>query len=133
MTIYVDTGAWIALHEPRDRHHAAAKRFLDRCLADRTRLVTGWHTIIELVDGLTHHYDQDTAVDRLTRLTASRSVTILPSEPLREEALDLFTRHRGWEVDLSDCFSFALMEAEGIDTAFAFDADFEKPGFQVLP
>jgi predicted nucleic acid-binding protein len=37
------------------------------------------------------------------------------------------------QVSLVDLVSFEVMRREGIDTAFAFDRDFERAGFQVVP
>jgi len=81
MAIYVDTGAWIALHESRDVHHDEARRQLAAIREDGELLVTGWHTVVEFVDGLCHHYDQARAVKQLDRLRESPSVRRGRGEP----------------------------------------------------
>lgn len=132
MPVYVDTSAWIALHEPRDEHHASAKDCLSRLRRERTHLVTGTHTLIEFIDGLTHHYDQATAARELERLQTSASLRIEPTHDVQEAAAERFQARPDWNIDLSDALSFAFMENAGIDRAFAYDDDFRKPGFDVL-
>lgn len=133
MAVYVDTGAWIALYEPKDRNHPAAKAALRHLLAEGEPLVTGWHTVVEFSDGLVHHYDQARAAGELARMLASPRLTVLPSEPVRQIATEMFRSRTDWNVDLSDCLSFALMDEEGVSQAFAFDTDFEKAGFSLIP
>lgn len=127
----MDTSAWIALHEPRDRNHRGARERLAGLLDDGAVLVTGWHTIVELADGLARHYGQREAVREVNRLLASEHLRTERSEPHLERALSIFESRPSWNVDLSDCLSFALMEAAEIRTAFTFDSDFRKAGFGV--
>lgn len=56
----------------------------------------------------------------------------MPSEPVFAKALDIFDTQLDWDGDLSDCLSFALMEALGIQRAFTYDADFAKAGFEII-
>ncbi|MCJ2563900.1 MAG: hypothetical protein LN417_07415 [Candidatus Thermoplasmatota archaeon] len=44
-----------------------------------------------------------------------------------------FRRYYDKAIDLTDSLSFAIMERMKIDTAFAFDRDFEVHGFVLLP
>lgn len=132
MAVYIDTSAWIALHEPKDKNHARARKALAGIVAENETLMCGWHTLIELADGLALHYDQATADRELARILASPRVKVEPSEPHLPRALELLRERPAWNVDLSDCLSFALMEAVGLRRAFTFDKDFGKPGFDVV-
>lgn len=132
MHVYVDTSAWIALHEPREGDHAAATKALARLVKGNAVLVTGWHTLTEFADGLARHYDQATAAAQVGRILASPRVRVEPSEPHLPRALDLLRTRPEWDVDLSDCLSFALMDGVGLRQAFTYDADFRKPGFTLL-
>lgn len=130
MAVYVDTSAWIALHEPRDQNHATAKKRLLDLLAAKELLVVGWHTLVELADGLARHYGQKEAAQELERLLKSPSIRVEPSEPHLATARKIFAGRAGWNVDLSDCLSFALMEAKRLGRVFTYDADFAKAGFR---
>ncbi|MFA5861343.1 MAG: PIN domain-containing protein [Candidatus Thermoplasmatota archaeon] len=132
MKTYVDTSAWIALYDRREDNHKSAKETLRTRTGPGKALVTGWHTLVELADGLASHYTQEAAAGELTKLLGSPSLKVLESEPHREAALTLLRTRTGWGVDLSDCLSFAVMEHHRIDTAFSYDADFIKAGFRVV-
>lgn len=131
MSVYVDTGAWIALHEARDQNHAAAVERLRALHRAGETLVTGWHTLVEYADGLARHYDQRTASKELATILRSPAIRVAPSEPGMTTALELLSSRADWNVDLSDCLSFALMKAQGIARAFTYDADFRKAGFTI--
>lgn len=133
MAVYVDTGALIALFEPSDGNHEAAKRVIQNLFKDEEPLITGWHTLVEFLDGLVHHYDQARAASEMARLHASPRLSILPSDHLKEEAMDTLQNRTDWNVDASDCLSFALMDEKGVEKAFGFDSDFRKPGFRLIP
>lgn len=129
MAVYVDTSAWIAIHEPRDRNHQAARtRFLSLLEAQEI-LVVGWHTLIELADGLVRHYSQAEAAGQIRRILESPRVRVEASEPHLPAARELLQKRSNWNVDLSDCLSFALMKQKALTRAFTYDSDFEKPGF----
>jgi uncharacterized protein len=132
LAVYVDTSAWIALHEPREGDHKAAKRTLERLVKANAVMVVGWHTVTEFADGLARHYDQGKAAEQVARLLASPRVRIEPNEPHLPRALELLRTRPEWDVDLSDCLSFALMEGLGLREAFTYDADFRKAGFTTL-
>ena len=132
MAVYIDTGAWIALLDRKDSYHQAASAVRARIQKTQETLITGWHTLFELADGLTRHTSQNHAAQTIRRILESPSVRVEASEPHLDRALEIVSTHGDWNVDLSDCISFALMEAHGIQRAFAYDRDFEKAGFEVL-
>lgn len=131
MALYVDTSAWIALREPKDNNHNAASKRLRTILADQEAIVVGWHTLVEFADGLTRHYNQKEASAEIERILSSPRVRVEPSDPYLPAARELFRSRHSWNVDLSDCLSFALMKAKGLDRAFTYDGDFERAGFQI--
>lgn len=131
MAIYIDTSAWIALHEPRDRNHEAAVARLRGLLDSQETLICGWHTLVELADGLVRHYGQKEAAAELDRLLKSPRLRVEPSEAHLERARELFRQRHGWNVDLSDCLSFALMATRKMERAFTYDGDFAKAGFRM--
>jgi len=44
-----------------------------------------------------------------------------------------FRRYKDQRIDLTDCLSFSIMEGMNIDTAFAFDSDFQTHRFRMVP
>ena len=45
--IFVDTGAWVALEDKKDSHHAAALKFKKDLLITQTRLITSNYILDE--------------------------------------------------------------------------------------
>ncbi len=134
MRIYVDTSGFIALASTKDRNHAASEEFLRSSLEEGHRFVAGKNVLIEYVDGLTKRATKKEAIRQLDSILSSRFLLI---EEVREEdwslGLDYFRRYYDKAIDLTDSLSFAIMERLKIDSAFAFDRDFEVHGFVVLP
>jgi predicted nucleic acid-binding protein len=132
LTVYVDTSAWIAFLTERDTHHAEAVETLTRLARQRVPLRTGQHTWIELADGIAARKGQAEAARILEAMLGDARLRVMASGPVYAKAWTLFTQRTDWKVDLSDCMSFALMEALAIRQAFTYDRDFEKAGFEIV-
>jgi alkanesulfonate monooxygenase SsuD/methylene tetrahydromethanopterin reductase-like flavin-dependent oxidoreductase (luciferase family) len=67
------------------------------------------------------------------RLLGSRAVRVVRTDEILEAAaLNVYERFDDPRLSLTDCVSFAIMRALTIPAPFAFDADFERAGFQRL-
>ncbi len=127
----MDTSALFALLDAGDAQHARAAAAL-RTLRDRGEdLVTHGYTVVEtsalaqrrlasgaqraLFQGLLAVVDV-AVVDHELHAAAVAALLAAPSAP-----------------SLVDQVSFAFMRERGIATAFAFDSDFAKAGFAVVP
>ena len=126
MKVFVDTSALLAILDEDDRYHReAAETF--RELMVGTELVTHNYIEVETLTLARRRLGRG-AVARLTDRLLPSMTTIWVDEPLHRAAL---AAHRAAEasVSLVDNVSFEVMRGEGIDQAFAFDADFEAQGF----
>lgn len=126
MRVFVDTSALLALLDEDDDHHheaAAAMRFL---IAE-AELVTHNYVHVEVL-ALARRRLGPLAVARLMDGLLPALTTIWVDEPLHRAALAAH-RAAGPGVSLVDRVSFEVMRHEGIEEAFAFDADFEVQGF----
>ena len=64
----------------------------------------------------------------------SRRYELLFADPeIIRGALDLMARFSDKRLSLTDCTSFELMNRLGLDSAFAFDADFRNCGYRMVP
>lgn len=54
-------------------------------------------------------------------------------ERLWKQAWELFKAYGDQAFSFTDCTSFALMKADGVQTAFAFDEHFRIAGFHMVP
>jgi len=125
--VFVDTSALLAILDEDDRfHREAAETF--RALMAGTELVTHNYVEVEALS-LARRRLGPGAVARLTDRLLPAMTTIWVDEPLHRAALAAH-RGAGASVSLVDNVSFEVMRREGIDQAFAFDADFEAQGFR---
>lgn len=70
--------------------------------------------------------------ERLLKSDRCRLLSV--DEDVRQAAWDLFVRYDDPVFSFTDCTSFALLRAMGIDEAFTFDhRDFSAAGYVVLP
>ena len=126
MKVFVDTSALLAILDEDDRYHReAAETF--RELMVGTELVTHNYIEVETLTLARRRLGRG-AVARLTDRLLPSMTTIWVDEPLHRAALAAH-RAAGASVSLVDNVSFEVMRGEGIDQAFAFDADFEAQGF----
>lgn len=127
MRIFVDTSALYAVLDEDDPHHAEAASSLP--------------TLLEVADLVTHNYihmESHLLVRRRLGMVAAAALIdrLLPSmrtvwvdEGTHRAAVEAW-RAGGGRVSLVDHVSFIVMRTLEIDRAFAYDADFERRGFQ---
>jgi predicted nucleic acid-binding protein len=58
---------------------------------------------------------------------------IYSTPELEGEAQEILRRYKDQDFSYTDAVSFALMQREGIEEAFAFDAHFRTMGFLLVP
>ncbi|HWT82052.1 MAG TPA: PIN domain-containing protein [Candidatus Methylomirabilis sp.] len=130
--LFVDTSAWYALLDRKDRNHGAATQF---ARDSRLPFMTSTYILDETLTLLKRHLGHSAAVqfgERVWAEEVARLIRITPEDETR--AWDIFTGHPDKGFSYTDCTSFALMERLGIDSAFAFDAHFDQHGrFVRLP
>jgi hypothetical protein len=116
--ILVDTGAFYALADRADRHHAVASaclRELDDRLATHPLVAAeAWYL---LESRLGRH-----AARRFTEQLAGGRIDLLPVEASDyAAALVIEQRYENLSLGLTDAVSFALCDRERITTVFTFD------------
>lgn len=134
-SLFVDSGGWIAVNDPRDRHSTAARSFYREKALGRYK----WLFTTNLVVAESHAYLLKTvgrpyALKFLTLLEASNRVNLIHSTAeIENEARHLLGKYQDQDFSLCDAVSFAVMSEMGIRDAFAFDRHFEMAGFRRLP
>ncbi|MEW5983700.1 MAG: PIN domain-containing protein [Acidobacteriota bacterium] len=132
--ILVDTGAWFAAQVIDDARHGEAASTLKELLALPIALVTTNHIVGETYTLLrvTRGYDASRrfldSLDATTRLER-----LFVGEDLERRAFTILTRYRDHDFSFVDATSFAVMRAEHIRHAFAFDSHFATAGFLRVP
>ena len=133
--IFIDTSGFVALAGKKDRNHVRARRFLSALARTRRPLLTSTYVADEVITLVRMRIGQAAAVEIGQAILDSRWCRMLDiDEELRASAWSLFTRYADQEFSFTDCTSFAVMKALGIEESFTFDRrDFATAGFTALP
>lgn len=133
--IFVDSGAWYALSDPRDKTFEPATKLFARVRrGEFGRTLTTDYVLDETYTLLRMRHGVE-AVRRLRDLlTRSSDIQVVRiSEHDFEEATDLMLDHGDKRWSFTDCTSFVVMRALQISDAFAFDRNFREAGIRSLP
>jgi predicted nucleic acid-binding protein len=132
VSIFVDTGPFIALDDPRDQYHARAVDCFSRIREDR--LTTSLPILTETATrGATLVGCAKIAI--LVRLILSNKhyQVLDASRQVFVESLDLMVKYADHGFSLTDCTSIIIMRALRIRRIFTFDTAFRRLGFEVIP
>ena len=132
-TVFVDSGAWIALALSRDPLHARAREQWDLLGGAGAKLVTSVPVIIETFTFLDRNAARDVALAWKEAIYEPGAVRILSCE-LRdlEKSWEFFRRADLHKLSAVDATSFAIMRRAGIRLAYAFDHHFAVVGFRLV-
>jgi len=129
MTVFVDTGYYIATIVKRDQWARAALKAAKAPISP----ITSSLVVNETISLLQARGLLSAALAFLTEArTGSLGQVIHVDESLQTEAWRLFHRWAGAGATPVDCASFAIMSKLGIRKAFTFDAHFRTAGFEIL-
>jgi predicted nucleic acid-binding protein len=130
--LLVDTGALLALFNPRDQLHLPARRFAQS--ARHVRFVTTELIVAETVTRLRARLDAGRAADIGTALLHSRRYELLFVDArLVEAGIAELRRFADKDLSLTDAVSFAVIRDLALGGAFAFDRNFRDCGFAMYP
>ena len=132
--VFVDTGAWFAVQVSDDEWHGSAVRTLRGLLAGASALVTTNHVIGETYTLLRVVCSHAAAVRFLDHLEDTKRLDkIFVHHETEARAFRLLRQHADQDFSFVDATSFAVMRAERIRHAFAFDRHFSTAGFLRVP
>ncbi|MEW6183572.1 MAG: PIN domain-containing protein [Bacillota bacterium] len=125
--VFVDTGAFIALTDKRDRFHEAAKAFY-LSVSKRASLVTTLLVVAETYTWLRYHGDFNLALRFLKAVEkASESgilAVIYPDEAICEKGRAVLEKYRDQKLSYTDATSFAVLKKLQISDVFGFESHF---------
>ena len=130
--IFVDSGAWIALSNPRDRLHSDAVGIYNGLRQQNARLLTTDYVIGETTTRLRYDSSHSVAVQLLNFIKRNKernALTIVEIDSaLFQEAERLFRQYNTARLSFTDCTSFVVCQEYAISEAFAFDQHFVMMG-----
>jgi predicted nucleic acid-binding protein len=128
--VFGDTVYFLALLNSADQWHSRA------CVISADPpgpLVTTGFVLLEVGDALSRHGDHARFAGLLQVLRVQPDVKIVPvNQRLFEEACALHVERGDKDWSLTDCTSFVLMRADGVNEALTSDHHFEQAGFVAL-
>ncbi|MGH7675287.1 MAG: type II toxin-antitoxin system VapC family toxin [Gemmatimonadales bacterium] len=130
----VDTGALLALADPRDQYHSAASRIVRRLISDGVVMVGTTLVLAELHVLLLRHRGPERARTVISRVLDDPSYEWVEVSPtlVREAVADWLERFHDQRFSLTTAVTFEVLRRERIHAAFAFDEDFVTAGFELL-
>ena len=133
----MDTSAFLALEDRDDENHRSATEFRDQLRKGLTPfrvLYTTNYVLDEAITLIRNNLGHNAAVLFGESTNSSRLVnTIWLSQDIDSHAWNVFKKYKDKDFSYTDCTSFATMDSEEIDTAFAYDQHFVQYGFQSVP
>ena len=128
--VFADTFYFLALLNPRDRHHQRAHDIPTQRLLD---VVTTRAVLLEVGDAFAGLATRAIAAEFLHSLEDDSRVTIVPLDArVYAHGLALYRDRPDKSWSLTDCISFVVMRDRGIAEALTGDHHFEQAGFSVL-
>jgi len=128
--VFADTSFYIAFANPKDRWHEMAAAIAYRW---RGTIVTTEYILVELGNHLCDPSDRSVFLRMAEMIQQDPKARLIPATSgLLQAGLQLFGKRmdKGWS--LTDCISFAVMEAHAITEALTCDRHFEQAGFRML-
>ena len=132
MSTFVDTSAFYALLDETDRAHAAARGWLTNEAPAAGQLETHSYVVVESIALVTSRLGPAATRKLLDVFVPITDVTYV-EEPLHAAAITVLRATAGRKPSFVDRVSFEFMHLRGITRAFAFDADFRREGFELVP
>ena len=135
--MFIDTGAWIALNNKKDKYYRDAvkanKDFLDKgyFYISSDYVLDETYTLFRYDVGHERAVEFGGEIKSLQEMGKIRIVHI--NQDILDNAWEIFEKYSDKDFSFTDCTSFAVMEMLGINEAFSFDRHFEQYGFTRLP
>ena len=128
MIVFVDTSAFYAVFDRDDANHAAAKEVWLGLLGRGDTLFTHNYVLLETTALLQHRLGV-AAVRAFSEDVVPLLAVDWVAETQHRAGLEAVLAAGRKKLSLVDCVSFQSMRANGVRTAFCFDAHFAEQGF----
>ncbi len=133
-SVFIDTSAFVALRNEAEAEHEKARAALTELLSEGVALFTSNYVFAETYTALMVRVGRGEAIEWGRRFRASGAIELVRlDEEVETAAWEILERHgdKGWSY--VDATSFAVIERDGGDEAFALDTHFAQRGLRVHP
>ncbi|MCL4203344.1 MAG: PIN domain-containing protein [Pirellulaceae bacterium] len=132
-TVFADTFYWIALANPRDEWHAAARN-AGRSLG-AVHIITTDEVLVEFLAFFAPREARwrGIAVELVRKIMDNPNVTVIPqTRDSFKAGLRLYESRLDKQYSLTDCVSMQTMRQQGLQDVLTHDHHFEQEGLSVL-
>jgi predicted nucleic acid-binding protein len=132
-SVFVDSGAWIALALVRDPYHQRARDLWEMLIGSAARLFTSVPVVLETFTFIDRNATRDVAITWKNRLEELPALEVLPCtlDDL-SDSWEYFSRRNLHKLSAVDATSFVIMKRTEIGLAFSFDHHFATVGFRLV-
>lgn len=133
-SVFVDTSAFVALRNSSEAEHERAREALAGLISDGVALFTSNYVFAETYTALMVRVGRGEAIEWGRRFRAGSAIGLVHLDrPTEERAWEILEQHEDKRWSYVDATSFALLERDGEEEAFALDTHFAQRGLQVIP
>ncbi len=132
--VFVDTGYWIALLNPKDGLHSTA-RMVTAELEPPVHLITTEMVLVEFLNAFAERsaHLRTAATKLVAQLQADPKTLIIEQDHAQfEGGLGVYTEYIDKQWSLTDCVSYKVMSEENLTDALAHDKNFQQMNFRAL-
>lgn len=137
MFVFIDTSAWLAIVNKKDKMHLKAKCEYVKLLEENVVFVTTDYILSETLTRIRYDTGHKEAVkfyEIINDAYLSKSLIIQWVDPkMWHEAWQIFGKYTDQKFSITDCTSFVTAKKLKIKKVFVFDEDFKTMGFWVIP
>jgi predicted nucleic acid-binding protein len=133
-SVFIDTSAFVALRNSAEAEHGRARTALAELIAEGVALFTSNYVFAETYTALMVRVGRGEAIEWGRRFRSGGAIDLVHLDrPIEERAWEILERHEDKRWSYVDATSFALLERDGSDEAFAFDVHFSQRGLRLVP
>jgi uncharacterized protein len=132
VSVFVDTSALYAVLDADDERHEAAAATLRTLVAGREPLVTNNYVVVEAAALAQRRLGRDGVRTLLRDLVAPLEV-VWVDEGTHASCVAALLAAPGARISLVDYTCFDVMRQRHVERVFAFDRDFARAGFRLVP
>ncbi|MBN1604800.1 MAG: PIN domain-containing protein [Chitinispirillaceae bacterium] len=118
-SVFIDTGAWLALSDTSDQYHEKAANHLKKLITDEYKIITTNLVIHETFMLLSRRISRKTALLFLDEVYNADNIEIFHSDQtLETEAFETIRKYADQDFSVADAVSFAVMKHEDLKRVF---------------
>ncbi len=132
--IFVNTSGWLALYNPNDPNHTAARALWDDLRNQPVRFVTTDYVLDQVFTAMKMFGSLDAAQAIYTVVNNTSLLRFFMTDSvIFERAWKVFVDDEHPQFTFTDCINYAVIQYLGADEVFTFDPSFTAPGLIRIP